>query len=444
MATLQTKQTRAAFERAQKVMPLGVTSNFRYTGDNTMVVKRGEGAYIWDMDDNRYIDYRLAFGPIILGHADRRVTTRVGEALADGNLYAHTHPLEVDVAERIVRMCPGVEKVRFANSGTEATMHALRIARAHTNREKIIKIEGGYHGFYDYMLWSTANAAGSALGASRSPIPVSLSSGMPGATRDLVLVARFNDFEGLERLVKDHAHETAAIITEAIIGNVAGIMPEPGFMDHIRKLCDQYGMLMILDEVKTGFRIAKGGAGEHFNIKADLYTYAKSLGNGYPVAAIGGTDEVMSIIGPSSVAQGGTYCGNAVGTAAASATLEVLETTDALKTVEKRGARLRDGLSEVLSEAGIRHATCGHPAMFGLLLEPKVEKPKEFRDAMGSNLHLYEVIAHRMRDLGVEFESDPREPLFICEALSEADVDETLNKFNDVVKAVMKNGATPH
>src|SRR5258706_13290210 len=151
-------QTHAAFQRAQKAMPFGVTSNFRYNGEDTMVVKRGEGAYIWDMDDNRYIDYRLAFGPIILGHADPRVNKRVIEAIAGSTIYAHTHMLEVEAAERIIEMCPGVDLVRFANSGTEATMHALRIARAYTGREKIIKLEGGYHGFHDYMLWSTANS----------------------------------------------------------------------------------------------------------------------------------------------------------------------------------------------------------------------------------------------------------------------------------------------
>ena len=150
-------QTRAAHKQALKVMPLGVTSNFRYAGDNTMVVKRGEGAYIWDMDDNRYIDYRLAFGPIILGHADPRVNERLKQAIDDGTIYAHTHPFEIEAAERINRMCSGVQKVRFANSGSEATMTAMRLARAYTNREKVIKFEGAYHGSYDYVMWSTSS-----------------------------------------------------------------------------------------------------------------------------------------------------------------------------------------------------------------------------------------------------------------------------------------------
>ncbi len=432
-------QTRAAFQRAKKVMPLGVSSNFRYAGDDTMVVKRGEGAYIWDMDDNRYIDYRLGFGPIILGHADPRVNKRVAEAMTGSTVYAHTHMLEIEVAERMTQMCPGVDRVRYANSGTEATMHALRIARAYTNREKIIKFEGGYHGFYDYMMWSTANTPSGAGGSPRSPVPYALSSGMPGATRDLILLTRFNNYEGLERLMRDRGHEAAAMIVEPVLGNVAGLMPEPGFLQHIRKLCDQYSVVMIVDEVKTGFRIAKGGAAEYFGVKADLYTYAKSIANGYPLAAIGGKAEVMDILYPGQVAQGGTYCGNSVGTAAAAATLDVLQNTPALETINKRGTRLMNGVSEVLTEQGITHAMTGHPAMFGFILEPKVEQPREFRDVMGSNIELFEKIALEMLDMGVEYESDPREPWFICEALSEQDVDETLNKFNDAVKKVKRN-----
>ena len=427
-------QTRAAYKQALKVMPLGVTSNFRYTGDNTLVVKRGEGAYIWDMDGNRYIDYRLAYGPIILGHADRRVNERVKQAIDDGTIYAHTHPFEIEAAERIIRMCSGVQKVRFANSGSEATMTAMRLARAYTNREKVIKFEGAYHGSYDYVMWSTSSMPSQAMGSPRSPLPIALTSGMPGITRDLTLITRFNDFEGLERMMKDHAHEMAAIMVEPMLGNVAGVMPEPGFLELIRKLCTQYGIVMVMDEVKTGFRIAKGGATEFFGVKADLYTFAKSLGNGFPIAAIGGAAEIMDIIAPGQVAHGGTYCGNVVGTAAAAATLEILETTSALDTVNKRGARLMAGMSEVFTEAGVPHVFTGHPAMFGFMLEPKTEKVRDFREAVNCNVGLFGKIADRMAEFGVEYESDGREPLFMCEAHSEKDVDETLNKLNDAVK----------
>ena len=168
--SLTTPKTHALFQRAKQVMPYGVTSNFRYWGDETPVIAKGEGAYVWDADGNKFIDYRLAFGPIILGHAHKQVNDRIIESMSNGTLFAHTHPLEIEVAERIIRMCPGVEKVRFANSGTEATMHALRLARAHTGREKFIKFEGDYHGFHDYVLFSTATTPLGALGSRRSPI----------------------------------------------------------------------------------------------------------------------------------------------------------------------------------------------------------------------------------------------------------------------------------
>jgi glutamate-1-semialdehyde 2,1-aminomutase len=438
MSPLKLDQTRGLFQRAQAVMPWGVSSNFRYWGDDTPVITRASGAYIWDADGNRYIDYRLAFGPIILGHADGRVIQRVTEALANGNLYAHTHPLEIEVAERMVAMCPGVEKVRFANSGTEATMHALRIARAHTNREKFVKFEGCYHGFHDYVLFSTSMSPGGSLGSRRSPLAAQNSSGIPAALRDLVISLVYNDIELLDRTVRARWGEIAAILVEPMAGNMAGIMPAPGFLEHIRKLCDEYGIVMIMDEVKTGFRIARGGAAEHFAVTGDLMTYAKSLANGFPLAAIGGSNAVMGTIEPGYTAQGGTYCGNAVGAAAAVATLDVLAQTDALEQIQARGTRLMQGLEEVLTEAGLEYEITGLPAMFGITLEPKVRPVRNYRDTLKSNADLYERIMMGMRERGVEVEPDWREPFFLCVALSEADVEETLNVANDAVKGVMR------
>ena len=371
-----TQQTQAAFRRANKVMPYGVSSNFRYWGEETPVISRAKGAYVFDVDGNRFIDYRLAFGPIILGHADERVNQRIVQAIDNGVLFAHTHLLEIDVAERMVRMCPGLDMVRFANSGTEATMHALRVARAYTNREKYIKFEGGYHGFYDYALFSTAYTAGGSIGSRRSPIAVQNSSGIPRALGDLVYIVPYNDFEILEQTVRAKWGEIAAILVEPIAGNMTSILPVKGWLEHIRKLCDEYGIVMIMDEVKTGFRIAKGGATEYFGVKGDLMTYAKSLANGYPLAAFGGKREVMSVIEPGKVAQGGTYCGNGVGTAAAIATLEILENTNALEVIAQRGERLMDGIHTVLMEAEIEHAITGVPSMFSFVLGVEQAPPR--------------------------------------------------------------------
>jgi glutamate-1-semialdehyde 2,1-aminomutase len=433
--SLTTPKTHALFERAKQVMPYGVTSNFRYWGDETPVITKGEGAYVWDADGNKFIDYRLAFGPIILGHANKQVNDRIIQSISNGTLFAHTHPLEIEVAERIIRMCPGVEKVRFANSGTEATMHALRIARAHTGREKFIKFEGDYHGFHDYVLFSTATTPLGALGSRRSPISAPNTSGIPAAIRDLCINVVYNDSEGLERIVKDKWQDLAAIIVEPIAGNIGSIMPEKGFLELIRKLCDEHGIVMIMDEVKTGFRIAKGGATEYFGVKGDLMTYAKSIANGYPLAAIGGSEKVMGTIEPGRVAQGGTYCGNGVGTAAAAATLEILETTDALEQINQRGARLMQGIGEVLTEAGIEHSLHGVPGMFSFFLDPQ-EKIRDYRGVLGANLERGERLAAAMRERGVEYEPDAREPWFFSAAHSDQDVDETLNALNDAVKTI--------
>lgn len=435
--SLQGQKTRELYQRATKVIPHGVNSNFRYWGtEDTMVIKKGNGTYIWDMDDKRYIDYRLAFGPIILGHAHPKVNAHVKEAVDEGTLFAWTTPLEVSVVERIVRLT-GVDKVRLTNTGTEATFHALRIARAYTNREKFIKFEGHYHGQIDYFMYSTASSNAKMMGSPRSPIAAPNTSGIPKGISDYVISLPFNDIEMLERTVKAHWGDIAAIIFEPIMGNSAGIMPVPEFIPAIRRLCDEYGIVMIMDEVKTGFRVANGGAQEFFNVKADLVTFAKSLGNGYPIAAIGGKEDVMMTVNPSGMAHGGTYTGNIAGAAAADTTLELLETTPVIENIKKRGKALMAGLDEILTEQDIPHVVTGVPTMFSLLLGSN-EEPQTFRDYLKSDMGLYEEIGLELIRRGVMPDSDGREPWFLCEALSEADVEETLNVFNDSVKAVKK------
>ncbi len=430
-----TTQTRAAFERAKRVMPLGVTSNFRYTGDTTLVIKRGEGAYVWDMDDVQYIDYRLAYGPVILGHGHPGVSAHIQRALQNGNLFAHTHPLEIEVAERIVAMHPGTDKIRYANSGTEATMHALRLARAYTNRERVIKLEGAYHGNHDYALWSTANMPFNGGGSPRSPIPVPQSSGIPAMARELIHITRFNDFDQIERLVKDKGREVAAMIVEPIMGNAVCLLPSPGYLQHLRRLCDEYGIVLIFDEVKTGFRIAPGGAAEYFGVNADLFTFAKALGNGYPIAAVGGKAEIMDIIAMAQVVQGGTYCGNAIGCAAAMGVLDAIEHEGALETIKTRGTRLMQGMGQILTEHGVEHEICGLPSMFGIIFAPKSRKAREFRDVMAGSFQMYTEMAYAMRERGVDLEPDAREPLFVSAAHSEQDIDNTLDRFADAIQA---------
>ncbi len=429
-------KSQAFLQRAAEVMPQGVSSNFRYWGDkDTPVVARGQGCYVWDMDDNRYIDYRLGFGPVILGHGYAQVVERVSEAIKEGTIFASTHPWEVRVAERITRMCPAVDWVRFANSGTEATMHALRIARGYTGREKVIKFEGQYHGMYDYMLFSTASAIAGALGSRRDPIPLQQSSGIPRLIRDLVITLPFNDPGLLEETVDRSWPDVAAIIVEPILGNMASIEPRPGFLEQIRELCDAHGIVMIFDEVKTGFRLAPGGAQEVSGVLPDLATYAKAMANGFPAAAIGGKEELREVIGYGQVAHGGTYCGNVAGLAAADATLELLEDGQILEAIRRRGERLQDGLSRILTENDIPHLISGPGSMFGILLT-EAKEVHDFRDFSDTDSALYERIVVALVDRGVVPDPDAREPWFLCYSHSDADIDETLTYFEEAVKQV--------
>src|SRR5512133_1336817 len=418
-------------KRAQDVMPLGVNSNFRYWGEGmTPYVERAKGAYLWDVDGKKYIDYRMAFGPIILGHSYEEVDRKVIEEIQKGILFAMTGELEVAVAEMITEMAPAVEMVRLACSGTEATMHAIRVARAYTGRDLILKFEGNYHGFHDHTLWSTY-APVEAYGNSRSPIPVPGSSGIPKSMREFIITLSFNDFEGFERVMRSYGEQIAAVITEPCQGNCAAINPQEGFLQLIRKKTEEYGCVFILDEVKTGFRIANGGAQEYYSIKPDLATYAKALGNGYPVAAFGGKKEIMSIIGQG-VAQGGTYTNNKPGVAAAWATLTILEKEPVMKTIAARGQRLMDGLKEIFEENNLPAVFTGYPAMFSFSFG--VESVTSQRDWAESDHALYLKLAEKAMECGVMPDHDAREPWFLCYSHSDADIDETLNVYAEIVK----------
>jgi len=427
--------TRTLQKRAQKILPLGVNSNFRFWGDGiTPYVKKAKGGHLWDVDGKQYIDYRMAFGPIILGHAFEEVDQKVIEEIQQGILFAMTGELEIALAEMISEMAPAVEMVRLACSGTEATMHAIRVARAYTGRDLILKFEGNYHGLHDHTLWSTY-APAEAYGNSHSPIPVPASSGIPKAMREFIITLPFNDFEGFDRVVRSYGHMIAAVITEPCQGNCAAINPKEGFLELIRARTEEYGCVFILDEVKTGFRIANGGAQEYYGIKPDLTTYAKAMGNGYPIAAFGGRKEIMSIIGQG-VAHGGTYTNNKPGVAGAFATLSLLKRKPILKSIEKRGQRLMDGLKVIFEENEIPAVFTGYPAMFSFSLG--VDVVTNQREWAKSDHTMVLAIAEKAIEKGVMTDHDAREPWFLCYEHSEADIDETLNVYADIVKQVKK------
>lgn len=433
-------KTRALFEKAKRYIPYGVNSNFRYWGDeHTPIMQRGRGAYVWDADDNRYVDYRLGFGPIILGHAYPEVNRRVAAAIENGVLFAATTPVEIELAERFTRMT-GMDKVRLSNTGTEANMHALRIARAFTGREKFIKFEGNYHGNFDYVMFSGPNANAELLGPRAKPHRLQATHGMPVAIRNFLISLPYNDVELLEQTFRAQGEELAAVVLEPIMGNVACILPDRQWLQRVRELCSEYGVVLIFDEVKTGFRLAKGGAQEHFGIRADLAAYAKAMGNGFPVSAVAGRDEIMAVVEPGRVAHGGTYCGNVVAATAAAATLEILETQPVLETIAANGQILMAGIDEILTQAGVPHVVSGVPAMFSVLLG-KNQAPLDYRSYAEFDAALFGELGGELIERGVLVDDDPREPWFLSYSHDGAVVQETLQIVEDAVNSVFSGRA---
>ena len=342
--TLDRSQQLAMYRRALQTLPGGTDSNFRAWGEDTIYVDRGKGGMVWDIDGNEYIDLRLGYGPVILGHGDDRVDDYVNERMRRGVSFSLTSEDEVRAMELVKELNPWVGKARMTVSGTEATMHAMRIARAYTGRTKIVKFEGQYHGVHDYALISVGPNDMSELGDAENPVALAWGRGIPEQVAKTIIPARYNNIEFLRRLFEREGEDIAAIIVEPVLGNAAGILPQPGFHQAMRALTEEFGILLIFDEVKTGFRFAKGGAAEFFGITPDIATYAKAMGNGYPAAAFAGRDDVMSVL-PDKVSHGGTYAGNRVAAAAAVKTLEIIRDTDALATIHATGERIQAGVS---------------------------------------------------------------------------------------------------
>jgi glutamate-1-semialdehyde 2,1-aminomutase len=429
---IQGSETASWYRRGSQSLVAGVSSWFRYWGDDdTLVIDRGEGSHVYDMDGKRYIDYHLGFGPVILGHGHPGVAAAVAEAASLGTTFAMTTAREIMAAERFKEAVPWVEHLRFTNTGTEATMHAIRLARAYTGRELILKFEGQYHGAHDYLAFSTAGSDVGSLGSRYDPIPVQSSSGIPEAIRSLVRVAPFNDLDLVERLFAREGGQIAAVIVEPALGNAFGILPGEGYLEGLRRLCDEHGVVLIFDEVKTGFRIALGGAVEAFGVVPDLATYAKCMGNGFPVAAIAGRDDVIGAWAEGGIMQAGTYSGNGVAAAATLATLDELITGEPLKRVEAAGSDLMDGLGRICADAGVPGIPVGHPAMFGLFFGD--EPPKEFRDLAGHDEELYSKVVFGLIRRGVLPVDDGREPWFVSSAHSDEDVAETLTAFEEAL-----------
>ena len=408
---------------AHQHMPQGVAENYRYWGDDrTVFVESSKGCWLTDCDGKRYVDFRLGYGPIILGYRDERVDRAVIDQITQrGTLSGFATELDTEVVKQIKAMCPNVEKMRFANSGTEAVMGAVRTARGYTKRDRVVIVEGGFHGLYDEMMWKSDIEQWDPNG-SIPPSVIPFGGGIPATARNLVDLIVLNDTEMLEALFTKRGEEIACVVLEPIIGNAGSISATQAWLQRLRDLCTEHGTMLIIDEVKTGFRVAKGGAQELYGIYADLTSYAKAMGNGYPVAAFGGRAEVMDVVGSNrgGVVHGGTYTGNLVALSAAHATLKILSDTDALDTVNRVGNQIQDLLGRVFTAAGIEYAFAGPPAMLGIHFTPNV--PTNYRDWRITNSDLYRAFAWKLIDYGVMLEPDSREPWFFCEAHSEVDL----------------------
>jgi glutamate-1-semialdehyde 2,1-aminomutase len=423
------------FEKALNRLPLGVTSNFRYWGeDQTIYVDHAKGGRLWDIDGNEYIDYRLGYGPCILGYADERVDAAARDGMDVGGVFALSTEREYTVAERIAKMVPAAELVRFSNSGGEAVMAALRLARAYTRKDSYVMVEGGYHGMFDAVAWYTPMKNWDP--SQGDPVVTAMSEGIPELVKELLHMVPLNDANRLEELFKAHGDKIGAFLIEPMMGNCCSITATREYLHDARELCLKHDVIMIVDEVKTGFRVARGGIQELMGFKADLCTFAKAMGNGYPIAAVAGSEEIMRLIGDK-VLHGGTFTCHSVAIAAAEKTLEILDETPALETINDYGSRLREGMGRILGSRGIAHSFVGHPSMSGLFFSE--DPPQTYRDWARTDYSFYEALAPQLHDRGIICEPDSREPFFICEAHDQACLDETLDKFEQAIDATIKS-----
>jgi glutamate-1-semialdehyde 2,1-aminomutase len=415
------EKSQQLFERAQKSIPGGVNSPvraFKSVGGTPIFIKNAKGPYLYDEDGNRYIDYIASWGPMILGHAWRPVVEAIKEYAAYSTSYGAPTKLEVEMAELVLSMVPGVDLIRMVSSGTEACMSAIRLARGYTGRNKIIKFEGHYHGHADSFLVK----AGSGLATFNIQTVPGVTAGVANDT----LTAAYNNLDTVKELAIAHKGEIAAIIVEPVAGNMGCILPEPGFLEGLRKLCDTEGIIFILDEVMTGFRLAPGGAQEKLGIKADLVTYGKVIGGGMPVGAFGGRKEIMQRISPlGDVYQAGTLSGNPIAMIAGYTLLKELKSNPSIyKELDEKTAYLREGLDKVFR-------AWGHPYRINQLgsmisVHFSDHPVVDFASAAAADNTRFPLFFHAMLRRGVYLPPSAFESWFLNNALTKEDLDHTI------------------
>ena len=419
------------FNRAKQIIPGGVNSPvraFKSVGGIPPFIASAQGPFLTDVDGHTYIDYVGSWGPMIVGHAHPQVVAAVQAAAAKGSSFGAPTEAEVQLAEKIMACMPAIEMVRLVNSGTEATMSALRLARAVTGREIIIKFTGCYHGHSDSLLIEAGSGAAT-FGVPSSP-------GVPAATAHSTLTLPYNDLPALQAILATRGQEIAAIIVEPIAGNMGCVLPLPGFLQGLREACDAHGIVLIMDEVMTGFRVARGGAQALYDIQPDITTLGKVIGGGLPVGAYGGRRTLMEQISPAGpVYQAGTLSGNPLATAAGLATLEILSQPGFYETLEHRTSRLTDGISQALTGADIPHLGTRVGSMFGLFFTAR-RQVDNFAEATQSDLARFNRWFHGMLAAGIYLAPSQYEAGFLSMAHDDAVIDQTIEAAQQVAKTL--------
>jgi glutamate-1-semialdehyde 2,1-aminomutase len=415
---MKQKGSAALFERAANVMPGGVSSPVRAFAPNPIFFGRGEGSHLWDVDGNRYLDLNMAFGPLILGHAHDAIVAALQEQAALGTIYGAPTELEVRYAELISGIYPGMEKVRFVSSGTEATMHAVRLARGATGRSVIFKTEGAFHGSHDAVLVK----AGS--GAMTHGAPNSL--GVPAEAAANTAIVPFNDLHAMETAVRVHRGRVAAVIVEPMIGNMGPILPAEGYLQGLRELCDRCGALLIFDEVITGFRLALGGAQERFRVRADITVLGKVAGGGMPFGAYGASKEIMDLVSPTGgVYQAGTYSGNPMSIRAGMETVRILRSIG-YQDLEEKGELIRSLLSKGIAEAGLPARVQGLGSLFQVFFGR--HEVTDGASALRCDAGAYMRMFRSLLDNGIYLPPSQFETCFLSTAHSRPEIEEAAAK----------------